>query len=107
MQMLVKRGDVTLEMEYTYEEEDYHVIIPAGKAVDNDIPWCGPLYLSAHFSAGDAGAENSVPAYTVQRGDTLGKIASIYHTTVARLAAANPQIRNVNRITPGQIINID
>lgn len=107
MQMLVKRGDVTLEMEYTYEEEDYHVIIPAGKAMDNDIPWYGPLYLSAYFSAGDAGAENSVSAYTVQRGDTLGKIASIYHTTVARLAAANPQIRNVNRITPGQIINID
>lgn len=107
MQMLVKRGDVTLEMEYTYEREDYHVIIPAGKAVDNDILWYGPLYLSAYFSTGSTGSGNGVIAYTVQRGDTLGKIARIYHTTVARLATANPQIKNVNRITPGQIINID
>lgn len=106
MQMLVKRGDVTLEMEYTYKGEDYHVIIPAGKAVDNEIRWYGPLYLSAYFSAGSAGAGDSVSTYTVQRGDTLGKIARNYHTTVARLAAANPQIKNVNRIVPGQVINI-
>lgn len=106
MQMLVKRGDVTLEMEYTYKGEDYHVIIPAGKAVDNEIRWYGPLYLSAYFSAGSAGAGDSVSTYTVQRGDTLGKIARSYHTTVARLAAANPQIKNVNRIVPGQVINI-
>lgn len=106
MQMLVRRGDVTLEMEYTYKGEDYHVIIPAGKAVDNEIRWYGPLYLSAYFSAGSAGAGDSVSTYTVQRGDTLGKIARNYHTTVARLAAANPQIKNVNRIVPGQVINI-
>ncbi len=109
MQQLVKRGDVTLEMEYAYEGTDYHVIIPAGMAVDDDTSWYGPLYLSAYYSAASAGtgAENSVAGYIVQRGDTLGKIARSYHTTVARLAAANPQIKNVNRIRPGQVINIE
>lgn len=110
MQMLVKRGDVTLEMEYTYQETDYHIIIPAGGAMDNDIPWYGPLYLAAHFSAGETAADSvaaNVTTVVVQKGDTLGRIARRYHTTIARLAAANPQIKNVNRIMPGQIINID
>ncbi|MCM1376552.1 MAG: LysM peptidoglycan-binding domain-containing protein [Muribaculum sp.] len=103
MQLLVKRGDVTLDMEYEYDGTDYHIIISAGKAVDNDIPWYGPLYLSAYFSAGDAADGYT---YTVQKGDTLGRIARSHHTTVARLSAANPQIKNVDRIVPGQIINI-
>ncbi|MCM1120555.1 MAG: LysM peptidoglycan-binding domain-containing protein [bacterium] len=103
MQLLVKRGDVTLDMEYEYDGTDYHIIIPAGKAVDNDIPWYGPLYLSAYFSAGDAADGYT---YTVQKGDTLGRIARSHHTTVARLSAANPQIKNVDRIVSGQIINI-
>lgn len=103
MQLLVKRGDVTLDMEYTYQDKDYHIIIPAGKAVDNEIAWYGPLYLSAHFSAGDVADSYT---YTVQKGDTLGRIARSHNTTVARLSAANPQIKNIDRIVPGQIINI-
>lgn len=106
MQMLVKRGDVALEMEYTYEGNDYHIFIPAGRAIDSDISWYGPLYLSAHFNAADNTAADNA-AVIVRKGDTLSKIAGIYHTTVARLAAANPQIKNVNFIVPGQVINID
>lgn len=106
MQMLVKRGDVALEMEYAYQGTDYHIFIPAGKAMENDIPWYGPLYLAAHFSAADTAVDNAA-TYVVQKGDTLGKIARSHHTTVARLAAVNPQIRNINRIVTGQVINIE
>lgn len=110
MQMLVKRGDIALEMEYTYQGTDYHVLIPAGKAMDNDIPWYGPLYLAAHFSIAETAAvteADHADTVVVQKGDTLGKIARRYHTTISRLAAANPQIKNVNRILPGQIIRIN
>lgn len=48
-----------------------------------------------------ATAEAACPAYTVQRGDTLGGIAWRYHTTVAALAKLNA-IRNVNLIYVGQ-----
>lgn len=106
MQMLVRRGDVALDMEYVYQGTDYHIFIPAGKAVDNDIPLYGPLYLSAYFSVGST-AVGSAGTYVVQKGDTLSKIAHDHHTTVARLAAANPQIKDVNRIVTGQVINID
>lgn len=43
--------------------------------------------------------------YTVKRGDTLGKIATQYGTTVQEIAQING-IQNVNLIYPGQIIRI-
>lgn len=39
--------------------------------------------------------------YTIQRGDTLGKIAQQYGVRVVDLMAANPEIRNPHRIMPG------
>ena len=35
---------------------------------------------------------------TVKKGDTLSAIAKANNTTVAKIAAANPQITNVNKI---------
>ena len=110
MKQLVKRGDVALEMEYTYNGVDYHIVIPAGMAEDNDIPWYGPLYLSAYYSNYAVGADAVTPVssiYVVQRGDTLSRIARRNNTTVAKLAVKNPQIKNINRIMPGQIITIE
>ena len=43
-------------------------------------------------------------SYTVQRGDTLRRIAARCDTTATALALANPQIRNPNLIYPGQVI---
>ena len=44
--------------------------------------------------------------YTVQKGDTLNKIAAEYNTTVDAILAINPQITNPNKIYPGQVIKI-
>lgn len=41
---------------------------------------------------------------TVQRGDTLSRIARICGTTVSSLLAANPTITNPNAIYPGQLL---
>ena len=43
---------------------------------------------------------------TVAKGDTLSAIAKANNTTVAKIAAANPQITNVNKINVGQKITI-
>lgn len=43
--------------------------------------------------------------YTVKSGDTLYKIATMYNTTVAKIAAAN-NIANVNSIYVGQVLVI-
>ncbi len=43
-------------------------------------------------------------AYVVQSGDTLGKIAQRYHTTINALIRANPQISNPNLLNPGDLI---
>lgn len=65
------------------------------------------LLLRALGGAAAAGkpAKPAAKTYTVARGDTLGKIAAKYGTTVAKLAAANG-IRNVNLIHVGQVLTI-
>lgn len=107
MKALLERGDVTLVLEYTYEGANYTVTIPAGKAVDNDIPWYGPLYLAAHYGNSAAAAGTAGGAdYIVKANDTMSKIARANGMTVAQLAAKNPQIKDVNMIKVGQSIKL-
>ena len=49
MQALYKKQTVTLVLEYTYNDKEYTVTIPAGKAQDNAIEWYGPLYLQMYY----------------------------------------------------------
>jgi len=44
--------------------------------------------------------------YTVRRGDTLSSIAQAHGVSLRELIAANPQIKNPDRIYPGQQITI-
>ena len=44
--------------------------------------------------------------YTVQKGDTLGKIAARMGTSLSSLIAVNPQIHNPSLIYVGQVINL-
>ena len=44
--------------------------------------------------------------YIVQSGDTVGKIASRYQTTVAAIKRDNPQIKDVAKIFPAQKISL-
>ena len=72
-----------------------------------------PDFAEIARKMGDTGAaEDPAPApapsvfsHTVARGDTLGKIARKYGTTVAKLAEING-IRNVNLIHVGQVIHL-
>ena len=50
--------------------------------------------------------QSSSNDYTIQRGDTLSKIASQHGVSVQDLLAANPQIRNPDVIYPGQSLSI-
>lgn len=44
--------------------------------------------------------------YTVQRGDSFSIIAKRYGVSINALWAANPNIRDINRIYPGQVIYV-
>ncbi|WAE52482.1 LysM peptidoglycan-binding domain-containing protein [Stutzerimonas frequens] len=44
--------------------------------------------------------------YTIQRGDTLTRIASDHDTTVSSLLRLNPQIENPNQIQAGQVLRM-
>lgn len=107
MKELLKKGDVTLVMEYTYEGVDYVITIPAGAAENNDIAWYGPLYLAGRYGNGVVAKRVNGSTYTVQSGDTMGRIAQASGMTLEQLAAKNPQVTNINYITVGQKINLN
>ena len=44
--------------------------------------------------------------HTVKPGDTFSSIAKRYGVTLNDLSKANPQVKNVSRIYPGQVINL-
>ncbi|QDP40553.1 SafA/ExsA family spore coat assembly protein [Radiobacillus deserti] len=44
--------------------------------------------------------------YTVQRGDSMWKIAQRYQIGLSEIIQANPHISNPNLIYPGQVLNI-
>ena len=106
MHELLEKGDVSLRLEFTYQDKEYVIIIPAGAALDEDIPWYGPLYLEQRFgnSAGTAASETG-DTYVVQSGDCLSKIAAANKMTLKQLLAKNPQIKDPNKINVGQKIN--
>lgn len=107
MKELLAKGDVSLKMEFTYQDKKYVIIIPAGAALDNDIPWYGPLYLAQHFGnrAGTT-ASGTGNTYEVQSGDCMSKIAAVNHMTLKQLLERNPQITDPNKITVNQKINL-
>lgn len=52
------------------------------------------------------GAANGTLYYRIAAGDTLGDIAKKYGTTVNKLLALNPHIKNANLIYAGDSIRI-
>jgi LysM repeat protein len=54
----------------------------------------------------EGAAKGGAHTYVVKPGDTLSGIARAQHITLQRLIAANPQIKNPNRIIAGQRLTI-
>ncbi|MTH52238.1 SafA/ExsA family spore coat assembly protein [Bacillus mangrovi] len=52
------------------------------------------------------GAASAASTYTVVKGDTLWKISVKTKTGLSEMIQANPQLKNPDRIAPGQKINI-
>lgn len=47
----INRRGVNMVFKYTYNEYHYEITIPAGQApVNENVPWCGPMYLYSLFA---------------------------------------------------------
>lgn len=89
----------------------YHISVGALLAANPQIRNANLIHAGASLNLPGRGDsfEPAKPAaaarYTVRHGDTLGGIASHFHTTVAALAHAN-HLANPNLIYPGQHLTI-
>ncbi len=97
----------------------------------NDLRELNPELLQNHVPPGDGSYDLKIPKNTresflvayknlpvekyepprvasvrVRRGDTFSGIADRHRVSISRLRAANPQIKNINRLSIGQQINI-
>lgn len=62
--------------------------------------------LASLNASSNSSGSNDYTAYTIQRGDTLSAIAKRYNTTVDKIMAANPNIKDKNKIYTGNTLKI-
>lgn len=83
--------------------------VAAIQAANPGLGWwvyAGQVLYIPNGSPSGPGNTPSYGTYTVQWGDTLGKIAHRTGTSVSSLLAVNPQIWNPSLIYAGQVINL-
>lgn len=103
MTILKDNPSISLLFDFEYEGVKHTVLIPAGEAfVDDDIEWYGPLWLLGKYGEYNPEAKK----YEVQSGDSLKTIAEKNGISLEELIEKNPQINDVNRIYPGETINL-
>ena len=64
------------------------------------------LYIPTGYVSAPVYSPSYGGTYTVQRGDTLGKIAARLGVSVSDILAVNPQIWNASLIYAGQVITL-
>ncbi|MEW9899000.1 LysM peptidoglycan-binding domain-containing protein [Chitinivorax sp. PXF-14] len=62
--------------------------------------------VSLNPSSATARGRGSDDLYTVQHGDTLSGIAAMHGVSLASVASANPQLRDLDRLAVGQAIRL-
>lgn len=96
---IVKRGD-TLRSIATRFDTTVNRLLQLNTAIQNpDVIFEGQRLSVPGATIPDTGAGD---VYTVQRGDTLSKIARRFGTTVQAILKLNPSIKNPSLIFPGQ-----
>ncbi len=95
-------------------EADSGVILPSTDAVSDMYPTQGLMSPPVQDTVSEIDTttaaapveDDNVATYSVVSGDTLSKIAKANNTTVAELTAANPDIKDINKIDVGQEIKL-
>ena len=111
----VEYGD-TLKIIAARYGTSWDVLARANQLYNPNIIYVGqPLWVPSqgyqppapHYDRPDwKGGQYQAVYYTVQKGDTLVKIAGWYVTTVNNLTALNPQIKKSNLLEVGMVIRV-
>ena len=94
---------------YYYDTESGQMRLMGSYQINKDgqsmfaLPHGGQYVVTVTNTASGAAVTDG---YTVVLGDTMSRIAVKLGTTLKALKAANPQIADMNKIHPGQVINV-
>lgn len=104
---IIARGDTLRALAKRFETTVDYLL-----SLNPDIKDPNVIYEGQRITVPSAGSIPTPPplpsghTYTVQKGDTLRKIASWTFTTVEEILKVNPQIGNPDKIYVGQVINL-
>ena len=113
VKMYVETGDLIYEETVIQSESLYNAyktnfIDPVSKELDNLNKKITANINSAgtNSTSNESAKEQKYETYTIQKGDTLSKIAKKNGTTVEKILAANPYIKDKNKIYAGKTLQI-
>jgi LysM repeat protein len=106
---IVRAGDVLGRIAAQYRATIQSIqAANSEKVINPDLIYPGEqLIIPAGKSQSPAIVKPIVICYTVKIGDTLGRIAQMFHVTISAIAQANPaSIVNLDRIYVGEVLTI-
>lgn len=104
---IIARGDTLKSLAKRFDTTVEYLL-----SLNKDIKDPNVIYEGQRLVVPSGGGTPTPPpppsgrTYTVQKGDTLRKIASWTFTTVDEILKVNPQIKDANKIYVGQVINL-
>lgn len=92
---------------YTVQQNDTLWSISQDKNVSlNNVIRMNLLNSSSIYAGQTLYVPSSLKQYTVKSGDTLYKIASASNVSLWAIQQANPQVRQINWVYPGQVLDL-
>ena len=92
---------------YYYDEQSNSMVVAGSFRVTADGQAMFAIYRGDEYIIAVSDKPVALKGkYIVQKGDTLSRIAGRAGTTLKKLVTANPQIKNIDLILPGQQINL-
>lgn len=103
---IVKKGDTLFELSKKYNVPLQKLIDANPQIANPDVLNVGDKVKIPAEAVPIGGETGKIYKHVVKQGDTLWKLANAWGLSLQTLIAANPQLKDPNQLTVGEIVNI-